>query len=144
MAPGLTANWAFRWPLTHVTPSVFHADQHGIVPFLNFGPQRPGGAFLKIGFGPLSDESSLSIPGHSCTETVVVAWNINIPSKIEGVVTPFSFQIPLSIWVKSNTANPNPRVSPNKDKSRDCLLSILSLIQYFCSLFCVCHALMPS
>ena len=33
MAPGLTANWAFRWPLTHVTPSVFHADQHGMGPY---------------------------------------------------------------------------------------------------------------
>ena len=29
-----TANLAFRWPLTYLTPSVFHADQHGMLTFL--------------------------------------------------------------------------------------------------------------
>ena len=33
----LTASLALRWTLTHDIPSVFHADQHGMRPFLNFG-----------------------------------------------------------------------------------------------------------
>ena len=37
MTPGLTAILTFKWPLTHVTPSVFHADQRGMLAFLNFG-----------------------------------------------------------------------------------------------------------
>ena len=44
MAPCLTASLAFRWPLTHVTPSVFHTDQHGIGQFWikALGPELRG------------------------------------------------------------------------------------------------------
>ena len=28
-----SANWAFKWPSTYVTPLIFHADQRGMGPF---------------------------------------------------------------------------------------------------------------